>query len=133
MSRGRIDPARLWSIHYQDAWRDDAANPRLPMPLRVAFLAYGNHRANGHAVFRQGEIAKTLGHLDEDGHPVPADRRSVYRAIRQAIDYGLLDEDSKALCLIVPEHRISQGPGQENELCIRHPKDTRRTGLRAVS
>ncbi|CUR54207.1 hypothetical protein NOCA2140030 [metagenome] len=128
-------PEAPWSRHFQGPWHADALNPRFPLPLRVAFLAYGSHKANGHAKFRQGEIAKVLCRLDEDGHPIPADRRTVYRAIRQAIEFGLLDEDSKALCLVVPSHRIAGGVGDEYAPCDRHPRPdpASRRQLRAVS
>jgi hypothetical protein len=121
-----------WSRHAQGPWHNDALTPRFPLPLRVAFLAYGTHHANGHAKFKQGEIAKVLARLDEAGHPVPADRRTVYRAIQQAIEYGLLAEGSKALCLVVPSHRIAGGMGDEKAPCERHPR-RRSTSLRAVS
>ena len=132
MSRQKETGLGPWARHFQAAWHADALNPRYPLPLRVAFLAYGTHRANGHAVFRQGEVARVIGHLDEDGHPVPADRRTVWRAIQQAIEYGLLAEGSRALCLIVPGHRISGGMGDENAPCARHPRHRDRR-LRAVS
>lgn len=124
-----------WARHFQRPWHDDALNPRFPFALRVAFLAYGTHQANGHARFKQGEIAAVLGHLDEDGHPVPADRRTVHRSIRQAIDFGLLDPSSKAMCLVVPSHRVSGGLGDDKAPCIRHPKpvsERRRNHLKAV-
>lgn len=131
----RHESSLPWARHYQEPWHDDALNPRFPLPLRVAFLAYGTHRANGHAKFKQGEIAKVLGHLDDEGHPVPADRRTVWRAIQQAVEYGLLAEGSKALCLVVPSHRIAGGIGDEHAPCPRHPKrlNRGRAGLRAVS
>lgn len=121
-----------WARHFQEPWHDDALNPRFPMPLRVAFLAYGTHKANGHARFRQGEIAKVLGapHLDDDGHPVKADRRTVYRAIQQAIDHGMLAPGSRALCLIVPSHRIAGGLGDENAPCDRHRSKAKGTARR---
>ncbi len=134
MSRDRHEGS--WARHFQAPWHDDALNPRYPYALRVAFLAYGTHRANGHARFKQGEIGTVLGHLDDDGHPVSADRRTVYRAVQQAVDFGLLAEGSRALCLIVPSHRIAGGMGDENAPCDRHPKPTlvaRRANLRAVS
>lgn len=124
------DDMRPWARHFQDAWHEDALNPRFPLPLRVAFLAFGTHRANGHAVFKQGEIAKVLSRLDEEGHPVPADRRTVWRAIKQAVELDLLAEGSKALCLIVPRHRIAGGLGVETAPCKRHPR-TSRTSSRA--
>lgn len=108
-----------WARHFQRPWHEDALNPRFPAALRVAFLAYGTHKANGHARFKQQEVAKILGHLDEHGHPVAADRRTVYRAIRQAVDYGLLAEGSQALCLVVPRHRIVGGLGEEDAPCDR--------------
>lgn len=131
-----------WARHYQAPYRDDAANPRYPLPIRVAFLAYGNHRANGHARFKQGEIATALGRHDYDPKTgelirfVPLDRRSVYRAIQQAVDYGLLAPESRVLCLVVPGHRITGGVGDEDAPCDRHAQpakaSTKRT-LRAVS
>lgn len=126
----RIELDGPWAAHLQEAWSNDALNPRFPLPLRVAFAAYGQHRANGHARFKQGELCTILGHLDDEGHFVPADRRTVYRAIRQAVDYGLLDPASKTLCLVVPRHRIDGGQGSSDTACARHPKPTRR--LRAV-
>jgi len=121
-----------WAIHYQGPWRDDAANPRCPMPLRVAFLAYGNHRENGHANFKQQEIAAVLGRFTEDGTFKLADRRTVRRAIDLAIQWGLLAEGSKAMCLIVPKHRVTGGPGSENEPCKRHPQPSGLRGLELV-
>lgn len=112
-----------FAFHRQTAWHEDALNPRFPMPLRVAFLGFGTHRANGHAVFKSGEIAKVLGRVDDDGHLVPADRRTVHRAIAQAVDLGLLAEGSKALCLIVPRHRVAGDLGDAGAPCRRHAAD----------
>ena len=121
-----------WARHFQEAWADDALNPIYPMPLRVAFLAFGRHRANGHAIFGQGEIANTLGHHDDVGGWVPADRRTVHRAITKAVSYGLLDSTSKALCLVVPKHRVAGGMGNPETPCRRHPATRTKTALKAV-
>lgn len=118
----------VWTRHFQQPYRDDAANPRLPLPFRVTALANGNHKANGHAVFKQTEVAKALGHVDEDGHHVPADRRTVHRAITQAIDFGFLAKGSGALCLIVPRHRVSGGLGDPDAPCKRHRKGAQPLG-----
>ncbi|QCX28081.1 hypothetical protein [Nocardioides jishulii] len=100
----------------------------------MAFLAYATHKANGHATFKQGEIGTALGRFDEDGTFVPLDRRAVWRAIQEAIDFDLLAPDSKTLCLVVPGHRISGGLGDEHAPCRRHPKRQSATrSLRAVS
>lgn len=123
-----------WSGHYQQPFRDDAANPKFGMPLRVAFLAFGNHRANGHANFQRQEIAQVLGKFDDQGTFQPADRRTVNRAIQQAIEFGLLAEGSLALCLIVPQHRVFGGPGKEDAPCKRKHSVSRSTrSLRAVA
>lgn len=77
-----------------------------------------------------------LSKPDPDGLLVPADRRTVYRAIREAVELGFLAEGSKALCLIVPNHRIRGGMGDENAPCDRHPSPSaraRRTYLKAAS
>lgn len=123
---------RAWSRHFQEAWAEDALNPTYPMPLRVAFLAFGRHRANGHAMFRQGEVANVLGRFDGHGTWVPADRRTVHRAIAKAISYRLLEEGSKALCLVVPSHRITGGMGSPDTPCKRHPETFRGRHLKAV-
>lgn len=135
MSR-RVDPEGYWTKHYQSAYLEDAANPRYPNAIRVAFLAYGTHKANGHARFRQREVANVLGETI-DGTFEPASKYAVDRAIKTAISYGLLAEGSKALCLIVPGHRIRGHHGDADAPCDRHSPRPRRARpaphLRAVS
>lgn len=128
-----------YALHRQEAWKTDAANPKFPLPLRVAFYAYGTHGLNGHAVLRQGELRKVLGkvveHEDSSEYVMP-DRRSVDRAIRQAVDFGLLAEGSRGMCLVVPRGRISGGDvrkGGESKPCPRHePEKARKAHLRSV-
>jgi hypothetical protein len=83
-------------------------------------------------MFRQGEVANVLGHFDQAGTWVPADRRTVHRAITQAMSYRLLAEGSKALCLVVPSHRIAGGMGSPDTPCQRHPETRRGRHLKAV-
>lgn len=132
----RRPPEGAWARHFQDAWHDDSLNPKFPKALRVAFLAYGTHRANGHARFKTGEIAKVLSRVDETGTLIPAAYNTVHRAITTAIELGLLDKGSTSLCLIVPNHRISGGVGDADDPCDRHDQPARRrrkTSLKAVS
>lgn len=125
---------RPWSRHYQDAWHNDALNENFPPALRVAFLAYGAHRANGHANFAPGEVGKVLGRFDTtSGEHRPADKANVQRAIREAVRHGLLAEGSGTLCLVVPGHRIEGGMGKPTEPCKRHDRAPRKSTLRAVS
>lgn len=122
----KIDFAgRDWSAHCQEAWTTDALNPKFPGALRVAFAAYGRHAANGHAYFRPSELAKMLVR-QIDGEYVVPDRSTVWRYIRQAVDCGLLAPESKALCLVVPNHRVQGGRGAFDAPCKRHPKRGRR-------
>ena len=122
MSKTPEEPEGYWTKHYQSAYLEDAANPRYPNAIRVAFLAYGKHKANGHARFKQREIANVLGEVDENGDFVPASKYVVERAIKTAVSYGLLAEGSKALCLVVPGHRIRGHHGDAEAPCDRHRK-----------
>lgn len=129
-----------FSMHFQHVWEERAADRRYPLWLRVAFLAYGKHRRNGHANFRQGQLARTLGHPDiETGEIVSVDGSVLRRAIRAAVAGGWLAEGSGSRCLVVPAHAISGGGnGHEGEDCPIHERKRmaavqRRGSLRAVS
>lgn len=64
-----------WAKHYQNAWEERSGDHRLPMWLRVACLAYGMHKANGHAQFSRGDVSLTLAFVDrETGVITPASR-----------------------------------------------------------
>ncbi len=121
-----------WARHYQLAWQEHAGDPRLPNWLRVAALAYGSHTANGHAVFKPGQIGLVLGHVNPNtGEVGPLDKGSVQRAIRTAVEYGWLRSGSGTRCLVVPGHAITGGLGNADEECPqlrkgRHSAPTRR-------
>lgn len=111
----------LWAAHYQTTWHERSGDPRLPYWLRVAALAYGSHKANGHALFNAGQIALVLATADpETGEIKPLDKGSVQRAIRSAVDYGWLAADSCSRCLIVPGHAITMHYGNANAPCPQH-------------
>lgn len=121
-----------WSRHYQHAWLDRAGERSLPNWLRVACVAYGQHRANGHAMFRPGDLALILAHVDGDtGEVTPLDRRHLHRAIQKAVQYGWLANGSTARCLIVPAHAVTGGLGSATAECPQHSHRGRR--LKAVS
>ena len=111
-----------WAQHYQSIWHERAGDRRLPNWLRVASLAYGSHRANGHAQFKRGDVGLVLSTVDRDTGVVrPLDKGSVQRAIRTAIEYGWLDESSGSRCLVVPHHAIVGGlGGRAGEECPQH-------------
>jgi hypothetical protein len=124
----------VWSKHYHGVWAERSANTQLPDWLRVAALAYGRHKANGHAEFGPGDVAYVLGKVDEQtGEFQP--NENVTRAIRTAVKYGFLAEGSKSRCLVVPAHAIEGGLGNPHARCPMH-EDTltrRRRQRKAVT
>lgn len=112
-----------WARHYQHVWHERTADARLPLWLRVAFLAYGCHRANGHARFKPGEIAEVFGTVNgTTGEIKAADKHNIQRAIRNAVERGWLAEGSSTLCLVVPAHAIEGGLGYTGEKCPLHSR-----------
>lgn len=115
MSRKIDFGGRDWSAHSQDHWLDRAGDHRFPDFLRIVFVAYGRHTANGHAKLDRGALAYYL--VREDGS-LP-DRRTIYRGIRRAVDLGLILDISTALCLVVSSHNIQGGLGNPDARCRR--------------
>lgn len=108
-----------WARHYQDVWEERSADHNLPQWLRVVSLAYGCHKANGHAMFGPGALAAALGKPDEQsGEMVPDPNPG--RAVRVAVKYGWLDRRSTIRCLVVPQHAIAGGFGHPYAVCPMH-------------
>jgi hypothetical protein len=126
----RIDfHGRDWSAHSQDHWLDRAGDHRFPDYLRIVFVAYGRHSANGHAKLERGELAYYL--IREDAS-LP-DRRSIYRSIQKAVALGLILDVSHALCLVVSSHDVQGGRGNPDARCRRdHTRRHNRTTTREV-
>lgn len=119
-----------WSKHYRATYEERSGDRRLPKWLRVACLALGVHRANGHALFRvsvrgapgergaPGDLALVLGEVDlVTGEILPADRRVVLDAVDAAVRFGWLARGSSPSCLIVPAHVATYGVGNPHEPC----------------
>lgn len=104
-----------WAAHRQQHWLDWSGNPSFADYLRVTFVAYGLHGPNGHAKLKQGALARHL--VRKDG-TVP-ERRTVWRAVQNAIELGYLDPTSKTLCLVVPNHDVQSGKDGRDEPCPR--------------
>lgn len=124
-----------WARHVQASWQERAGDASLPDWLRVACLAYGSHKANGHALQRPGNVGLVLARLDGvTGEITPQSRQNVYRAIQAAIRNGWLAEGSTAQCLVVPAHAIQGGLGNAHETCPQHDPVRPRKGrhLKAV-
>lgn len=115
-----------WTKHRQSFWQEKAGSPSLPLWLRVAALAYGVHRRNGHAPFKPGEIALAVSVVDvQTGEVRQPAKAQVSRAIRTAVDYGFLNPESNGRCLVVPPWGISGGMvGRPAERCRWHSEST---------
>lgn len=109
-----------FSFHYQGVWLERAANPALPNWLRLASLAFGKHRANGHANFGVGQIAKLLARRTPDGQLKPLSDSGVSNAIRRAKELGFIANESHSRCLVVPPHAVTRGLGSPYERCRIH-------------
>lgn len=110
-----------FAMHYQSVWLERVADRRFPAWARVAFLAFGSHKANGHARFKPGQVGLLLGAVNPDtGEVKPMDKHNVQRAIRVAIESGWLREGSSSLCLVVPAHAIRGGEGRAHAPCPLH-------------
>lgn len=118
---------RPWSRHYLDVWHERAADPRLPLWLRVAALCYGSHDAYGHARFKPGQVAIVLGSIDTTtGEFRSLHKGHVQRAIGTAVEYGWLEASSGSLCLVAPVHGIRGGVGGSGQDCPLHNRKGRR-------
>jgi hypothetical protein len=109
-----------FGIHRQSVWHERSANPRLPDWIRIAALAFGSHKANGHAPFKSGELAVYLG---LPGQPLKPSE--VSNAIRLAKTSGWIAEESNARCLVVPPHAVEGGLGDPRAECPVHHKSSR--------
>jgi hypothetical protein len=93
--------------HYQVFFREQALDTDRPLWDRLAFLAWGSARRNGHANFGPGELAHFFN--------VRPDKIS--NALKIAKDKGLIGPGSKPRCLVVPERIAEGGEGSEWEIC----------------
>jgi len=84
-----------------------AKDLRVPRFLRVIEAAKSRANIWGHAAFRPGELADWLG--DKKGTP---DRTTVWRAIKQAVEYGYLAPASTAECLVLNRAYYTRGRGR---------------------
>jgi hypothetical protein len=126
----KIDFAgRDWAAHAQDHWLEFAGNRNFPDYLRVTFVAYGRHAANGHARLDRGELAHYL--IRKDG-TLP-ERRVLWRAIETAVSLGYLVPTSRQLCLVVSSHDVQGGRGSADARCPRDHTSKAKTNVRSDS
>lgn len=116
---------REWAAHAQDHWLEFAGNPNFPDYLRIVFVAYGRHAANGHARLDRGELAQYL--VRKDG-TLP-DRGNIWSSLRKAIRLGYLAEASQMLCLVVASDHVQGGVGDPEARCKRDHTKRRQTNV----
>lgn len=105
-------------------WQEHAANHEMPQWFRVLALAYGCHRANGHAPFPPGALALALGRPDRlTGELIPEPNPG--RVVRTAVRYGFIAEGSTVRCLIVKAHHIEGPNGDPRAECPVHGRSAR--------
>lgn len=86
---------------------------------RLFWTAFPENRGDGHAPFKQGELAKRLG----------IDGRNLPRTLRGAVDLGLIRPESTARCVVLPfTHTYG---GTEHQWCRWHEGRARK--LRPVA
>ena len=106
-------------MHRQSVWAERAGDPDLPDWLRVAAVAYGKHRANGHANFSRGALRLVLATVDRETAEMK-ENENVSRAIATAVRYGFLARGSNTRCLVVPQHAVEGGLGSVHSPCVIH-------------
>lgn len=114
--RINFPPGTTWAAHEQSHWLEFAGSPNFPDYLRVVFVAYGRHAANGHA--KLDEPRELMHYLVRRDGSLP-DERNIWRAIDKAIALGFLAPGSRGLCLIVPVNHVQGGAGNPDSKCGR--------------
>ena len=109
----------IWARHSLEWWQERAADPYMPYWFRVAALAFGLHGENGHAPLKHGALSMLLASPDpQTGELVRY--RNAARAVRAAIEYGLLAPESTTRCLVVPPMAVKQGEPSRWPKCPVH-------------
>lgn len=84
-----------------------------PLAVRVLFAAMGRHDRHGHARFRLGELADTLGSIDIATGAVRSARKdTVSDAIKAAKRLGYIADESTARCLVLHRRSFQKAHGR---------------------
>ncbi|MGW8796651.1 hypothetical protein ACWGN9_05975 [Streptomyces sp. NPDC055775] len=81
-----------------------ARDPRHQRVYRIHFAALGWANQLGHSDFKGERLAHIL--VDENG-AIPS-APNVSKALREAKALGLIGQDSKAACLVLPSHMFQK-------------------------
>jgi hypothetical protein len=105
----------------QEAARALASSEEVrPLAWRVQWAAVGWSNRVGHACFAAGALAEILCSVDkETGEVKKPTPQGVYKAIRAAVAAGVISEESRARCLVLPRALWQKG-GKGNSSCSEH-------------
>ncbi|MEV2238788.1 hypothetical protein [Micromonospora sp. NPDC049891] len=73
-----------------------------PLYVRLVFAAYARANDIGHAEFEPGELSRILGEALPDGELILASRQTVYSALQQAEEFGMILPGSGVRCIVLP-------------------------------
>ncbi|MFE9206215.1 hypothetical protein [Micromonospora sp. NPDC007230] len=90
-----------------------AVNPAIrPLYVRLVFGAYARANDIGHAEFDPGEMSRVLGDVTQQGELIPANRQTLYSALRQAESFGMILPGSGVRCVVLPTGFRRGGAGR---------------------
>jgi len=99
-----------------------AQSPDFDLPTRVYFAALGRMDRKGHARFKRGELMRICSMVDRRTGEVRSARSdSINRAVKKAVERGVLAHDSSNRCLVVP-HIVAQANNGPYYDCPVHPE-----------
>lgn len=107
--------ASWWASPHERS-KQRAREPQFPLWLRVRYAAEGWSNRIGHAEMSKGQLAGILGYEDRYCRATVV---AVSRAIRQAVDKGLIDSSSGPSCLVMP-YADHQQAGRGTRFCRLH-------------
>jgi hypothetical protein len=87
-----------------------ARNRRVELATRLHFLALSDANRAGHAEYVGGVLARLL-----ETNP-----DTLKKAIRRAVEWGLLDESSGSLCLVLPDALSHYGGNERPRYACAH-------------
>lgn len=114
------EPEPPWVKFYMHVWDELTADLAGPTWLRIFLVTAARHRANRHATFQPGELARLVGKVDSDGGLLP--EKNVGREIQRAVEKGYLDPSSGPRCTVMRKDFVSGPLGDSDARCSVHER-----------
>lgn len=111
-----------WVAIGQQQQMQFAQSPDFDLPTRLHFAALARMDRKGHARFGRGELMRICSMVNRStGEARHSRSDSINRAVKKAVERGLLMESSSNRCLIVP-HFVAQANNGPYYDCPVHPE-----------